>query len=121
MFLSFNTLFLAMLFAANLYAAANLLNYSNWIGIVFYLATLAGWRLNQYEKDQTAKAMYNFATIATVFCWYTAAYGWYLNVAIPIWGLLIIFAVVTFVASLASFAVNNIKREKRLVYAVFLT
>src|SRR4030042_4892345 len=35
--------------------------------IVFYFALLAGWRLKQYERDETAKAMYNIAVIAVLF------------------------------------------------------
>jgi len=88
--------------------------------IVFYFAVLAGWRLAQYEKDQTAKAMHNLATIASIFLWYAAAYGWYLNISLPIWALMIIFSVITFLVAFSSFAINQIEAEKRLVYSVFL-
>lgn len=173
MFLRFNVLFLAILFAVNLWTAANYENYSTWIGIVFslvlivaarlvvgrwkylvlpailvpgsvfllflidspsevkifeilastvfYFAVLAGWRLNQYKKDETAKAMYNLTTIAALFCWYAAAYGWYLNVALPIWILMVIFAVVTFLVTIASLTINGLEWEKRLIYSVFLS
>lgn len=90
--------------------------------IAFYLTVLAGWRLAQYEKDETAKAMYNIATIAALFCWYAASYGWYLNpsISLPIWALLAVFSVVTFFVALSSFAINQINREKRLIYSVFM-
>jgi hypothetical protein len=52
--------------------------------LVFYATILAGWRLFRYEKDETAKAMYNIATVAVLFCWYAASYGWYLNPSILI-------------------------------------
>lgn len=172
MFLRFGILFLALLFAANLYAAANFENYSTWIGmvfslalmiaaritvkkwkysvlpillvpgsvillflidsvslmrlfavlssLVFYFSILAGWRLAHYEKDLTAKAMYNFAAVAVVFCWFSAGFGWYLNVAVPIWGLMIILAVIAFLVSFSSFAVNQIQSDKSLVFSVFL-
>jgi len=172
MFLRFGILFLALLFAANLYAAANFESYSTWIGmvfslvlmiaaritvkkwkysvlpillvpgsvillflidsvsltrlfavlssLVFYFSILAGWRLAHYEKDLTAKAMYNFAAVAVVFCWFSAGFGWYLNVAVPIWGLMIILAVVAFLVSASSFAVNQIQSDKSLVFSIFL-
>jgi len=90
--------------------------------LAFYLTALAGWRLEQYEKDETAKAMYNVATVAALFCWYAAAFGWYLNpsMSFPIWTLLAVLSIVTLFVSLASFAVNQIDPEKGLIYGVFL-
>jgi len=90
--------------------------------VVFYLTVLAGWRLYHYEKDETAKAMYSAAVAATLFCWYAAAYGWYLNptMSFPIWTLIVIFSVITFLVSSVSFSVNQIEREKGLTYSVFL-
>lgn len=90
--------------------------------LVFYITVLAGWRLYHYEKDETAKAMYNIATVAVLFCWYAASYGWYLNpsITIPIWLLLAVFSVITFLVSLVSFSINQVDREKSLIYSVFL-
>lgn len=90
--------------------------------LVFYVTVLAGWRLYHYEKDETAKAMYNVATVATLFSWYAASFGWYLNptMSFPIWALIVIFAVITFLISLVSFSVNQINPEKRLIYSLFL-
>jgi hypothetical protein len=90
------------------------------VSIVFYFSVLAGWRLVQYEKDETAKAMYNLAMIATLFLWYAATFGWYLNVAFPIWALMVITAVVTFLAAYSDFTANQLEVDKRLVYRVFL-
>ncbi|HLM83946.1 MAG TPA: hypothetical protein VK254_01895 [Candidatus Bathyarchaeia archaeon] len=90
--------------------------------LVFYTTVLAGGRLFQYEKDETAKAMYNVATVAVLFCWYAASYGWYLNpsISLPIWALLLVFSVITFFVSWVSFSINQINREKSLIYSVFL-
>jgi len=91
--------------------------------LAFYATVLAGWRLFLYEKDETAKAMYNIATVAVLFCWYAASYGWYLNpsISLPIWVLLVVFSVITFLVSYVSFAINQIDREKWLIYSVFVT
>ena len=88
--------------------------------LVFYLTVLAGWRLEKYGRDETAKAMYNIATVTALFCWYAASYGWYLNIPVPIWGLMLVFSVVTFFVSMVSFSVNSIEPAKRLIYSVFL-
>lgn len=87
---------------------------------VFYFSLLAGWRLNQYGRDETAKAMYNIAMVATLFVWYAAILGWYLNIAFPVWGLMAAVAAVTFLAAQASFSVNQIEKEKRLIYSLAL-
>jgi hypothetical protein len=91
--------------------------------LVFYATVLAGWRLFRYEKDETAKAMHNIATVAVLFCWYAAAYGWYLNpsISLPIWVLLVVFSVITFLVTYVSLVINQIEREKWLIYSVFLT
>ena len=90
--------------------------------LVLYMTVLAGWRLFHYAKDETAKAMYNVATVAVLFCWYAASFGWYLNpsIAIPVWLLLVVFSVITFLVSLVSFSINQIDREKSVIYSVFL-
>lgn len=91
--------------------------------MAFYVSVLGGWRIFHYEKDETAKAMYNIATIAAVFCWYSSSYGWYLNpgFSFPVWMLVAIFSIITFLISFVSFSVNQIDAGKRLVYSVFMT
>ena len=90
---------------------------------VFYLAVLGSFRLGRYGKDLTAKAMLNLASISALFCWFTAIYGWYLNIAVPSWIIMIIFALVTFPVSYALLVFNELKinRSQRVLYAVFLS
>ena len=89
---------------------------------VFYLAILAGYRLRKYDKDQTAKAMVNLAALATLFCWYTSVYGWYLNIEMSVWYIMAVFAVVTFLVSYISIMINKleINRSQRVLYSVYL-
>lgn len=89
---------------------------------IFYLTILASYRLGRYDKDQTAKAMYNLAIFATLFCWYAASFGWYLNLAVPVWILMVIIAFVTFMLSNVSMRVNQLKINsiQRFSYAIFL-
>jgi len=90
---------------------------------VFYLAVLGSYRLGKYEKDLTAKAMLNLAALSALFCWFTAVLGWYLNVAMPAWIIMIIFAAVTFPVSYALLGINELKinRSQRILYSVFLS
>lgn len=89
---------------------------------VFYLAVLGSYRLGQYDQDKTAKAMINLATLATLFCWFASSYGWYLNIVLSVWIIMLIFAVVAFFVSYQSFLANRLalNRHQRIVYAVFL-
>jgi hypothetical protein len=89
---------------------------------VFYLAILASFRLGKYGSDKTAKGMSNLAALAALFTWFAAGYGWYLNVQMPIWPIMIIFAIVTFLISYVSFGINQLKlnSHQRFLYAVFM-
>lgn len=90
---------------------------------VFYLAVLGAYRLGNYKKDLTAKAMSNLAALSALFCWFTAVYGWYLNIIIPAWIILIIFMMITFSFSYVLIVINELKmsRHQRLLYSVFLS
>lgn len=89
---------------------------------VFYMAILSSYRLGRYIKDKTAKGMFNLAALAALFSWFAAGYGWYLNIQMPIWLILVVFAVVTFLVSYVSFRVNelDLNAHQRVLYAVFL-
>ncbi|MDD5489746.1 MAG: hypothetical protein PHP25_03665 [Candidatus Moranbacteria bacterium] len=90
---------------------------------VFYLAILGSYRLGKYKKDLTAKAMLNLAALSALFCWFTAIYGWYLNIALPSWIIMIIFVLVTFPVSYALLVINELKmnRSQRVLYSIFLS
>lgn len=84
--------------------------------LIYYLALLGAYRLKLYDCDQTAQGMVNIATVSTIFFWYVANYGWYLNYAIDPWILIVTFAASTFLVSLPSFricAAMQLKLKKR--------
>ncbi|MDI6778116.1 MAG: hypothetical protein QMD77_02900 [Patescibacteria group bacterium] len=89
---------------------------------VFYLAVLGSHRLGRYGQDKTAKAMMNLATITALFCWFTALLGWYLNLALSVWIIMLAFALVVFLVSFQSFFDNQlaINRHQRIIYSIFL-
>ena len=92
---------------------------------VFYFCLLGSYRLSKYNKDQTAKGMYNTAAFSALFFFYAASYGWYLNeIRLPVWELTVIlmaiFAVITFFISSLSFTVNQLSSHERWLYAFIL-
>jgi len=89
---------------------------------IFYFAVLGSYRLAKYDKDKTAKAMGNLAAFAALFAWFASGYGWYLNIQMPIWLLMMIFAAVTFLVSYVAFRINGLELNgyQRVLYSVFL-
>jgi hypothetical protein len=85
---------------------------------VYYLTLLGGYRLRFYASDQTALGMVNLATLSTVFLWFTAALGFYLNFHVQHW-VMIVFVGTVFFISLPSFYTNaqdfhnRIHKEKK--------
>lgn len=72
---------------------------------VYYLTLLGGYRLRFYASDQTALGMVNLATLSTVFLWFTAALGFYLNFHVQHWMMAMFVATIIFI-SLPSFYTN---------------
>jgi Protein of unknown function (DUF5656) len=89
---------------------------------VFYLSVIGSFRLQKYAKDRTAKGMLNLAALSAVFTWFASGYGWYLNIQMPIWLLMVILALITFFVSYTSFKINELQLNghQKFLYAVFL-
>jgi hypothetical protein len=75
------------------------------ISSVYYITLLGGYRLRFYVSDQTALGMVNLATLSTVFLWFTAALGFYLNFHVQYW-VMVVFVVTIIFISLPSFYTN---------------
>lgn len=81
--------------------------------IVYYLALMGAYRLKIYDCDQTAQGMVNLATIATIFFWFSANYGWFLNFDISPWVLVVTFIGSTFLISLPSLRISASMQMKK--------
>lgn len=66
---------------------------------LYYFSLLGIYRLHTSPTDQTARAMQNVAALGSLFFVYAAAYGLYLNYAVPLWLLMAVFYGATFVVS----------------------
>ncbi len=67
--------------------------------LVFYLSLLGIYRLRIFPRDQSAKEMIAVSLMATVFLFFSSAFGIYLNFNIPVWVLVLIFMAVIYLIS----------------------
>jgi hypothetical protein len=76
------------------------------------------YRLKFYEKDQTAIGIIGAGAVATIFFFYSAVYGIYLNFVFPLWALMLAFL---FVTTLVSFQYLWIlKKDLKMVWSYSL-
>lgn len=84
---------------------------------VYYLALLATYRLQSAPEDRTARAMQNTTAFSALFLLLAAADGFYLNFAVPLWLLLLVFFLAVFAVSFQTLL--GAARERRRI--VFVT
>lgn len=65
------------------------------IGALYYFILLGIYRIRFCESDQTARGIISAGAIGALFLFYAASYGMYINFAIPLWILMLIFLLVT--------------------------
>jgi hypothetical protein len=65
------------------------------VSSLYYGALLGIYRLRQAPEDRTARALLNTSALAALFFSYAAAYGLYLNYAVPLGLLIAVFFVAT--------------------------
>jgi hypothetical protein len=87
---------------------------------MYYLMILGNHRLNLYEKDQTARGMIMAATSTTIFFTFAASYGFYLNFLIPLYVLMSVCLVATFLISYQYFSIIENNQLKIALYCFIL-
>ena len=89
--------------------------------IAFYSLLLGLYRLRFAPTDETARAFMHAGGIASLFLFYAACYGLYLNFDIALWMLMITFCVSTFGVAYQMFRVVDGNAEKEMkIAAAFL-
>jgi len=88
--------------------------------ILYYLVLLGIYRLNAYEKDQTARGMVAASGTAALFFFYTSIYGVYLNFPIPLWVLMALFFFATVPISFQYFSLIKENRRTVFLYSMIL-
>jgi hypothetical protein len=124
--LSFVTAIFSISSATLLYLIAPVITKQIFIvlaGAMFYLSLLGIWRLNSYSGDQTARGIIMAASTASIFFFYAATYGIYLNFLVPLWLLMLLFLAATFIVSYQYFRIiRDREKDRKLVigYSVIL-
>ena len=88
--------------------------------VIYYFVFLGICRLKNYEKDQTAKGIISGGIFATAFFFYAGFYGLYLNFAIPLWFLMLVFLAITFILSYHYLGILSTDKSKVLTYGLIL-
>ena len=88
--------------------------------IIYYFILLGICRLKSYEKDQTARGIISGGLFATAFFFYSGFYGLYLNFNIPLWSLMFVFLVITFILSYHYLRWTSSDKGKALTYSLIL-
>jgi len=87
---------------------------------IYYLGLYGINRLGLYAKDQTALAMLATIIITTVFFSFSSFYGIYLNFLVPIYVLMLVYFLVTFLTSLTYFFLIQNNKKTVLIYSLIL-
>jgi len=87
----------------------------------YYLSLLGAYRLRNYLKDQTATGLIMASATATVFFFYAASYGIYLNFVVSLWILILAYFSVAFLVSFQYFQIiKNDNKKSALIYSFLL-
>jgi hypothetical protein len=87
---------------------------------MYYLTFLSACRVRRYKLDQTARGLMAASLMTTVFFFYTSVYGVYLNFAISLWFLMVVFLLVTFFMSYQYLELINSEKMSAWKYSVIL-
>ena len=90
------------------------------VGFLYYMSLLAIVRMRNNPKDVTARALLSMSIISTVFFYFAAAYGVYINFYIPLWIFVLINSVVLFFISFTSFRAYTKRSSLRLILVSIL-
>lgn len=89
-------------------------------GILFYFFLVSLYRLGQYEKDQTARGLIASFLVAGLFFFYSSVYGIYLNFAVPLYFLILLYASATAWASYQYFLLIEENRMRIIFFSLVL-
>jgi multisubunit Na+/H+ antiporter MnhG subunit len=87
---------------------------------LYYLSLLGIFRLKNAPQDQTARGMIAASASASLFFFYSAVYGIYLNFSIALWILMLIFLLVTTLVSYEYFSIINPNKKEVQNYSLIL-
>jgi hypothetical protein len=91
------------------------------ISLVYYATLLGAERLKRNHRDLTARSIFSSAFMAMLFLFYAAMYGFYINFAVPLWLLMLVFFFFSGVATYTSLLVHSSHKLRVLLYSVLIS
>lgn len=88
------------------------------VALLFYSTLLGIKRIIKNPFDMTARSLFSAALIATMFLFYAAVYGFYINIEIPLWLFLLIHFVFVTLVTLVSLRAYSSDIRRILLYSV---
>jgi len=88
--------------------------------LIYYLSLLGIFRLKAAPSDQTARGMIAASVFATLFFFYAATYGIYLNFSIALWMMMVAFLLTTGLVSYEYFGIINDDKKTIQSYSLIL-
>ena len=88
--------------------------------IVYYLLLLGLYRLSRAPRDLSARAMVAMSAMATMFFFYSAAYGFYINFAIPLWLFMTLYGIASSLVSYQYLCLVSANRKTVSVYSLVI-
>jgi hypothetical protein len=89
--------------------------------IMHYLCLLGIYRLTEYRGDQTARGMLTAATSSAIFFAFTGSYGLYLNFLVPLYFLMLVYALTTLLISYQYFSIIENNKQRVWTYSFLLS
>ncbi len=87
---------------------------------VYYFCLLGLYRFRSYQKDQTARGLIAATAVASIFLFYSAVYGIYLNFSIPLWVIMFVFLLPTTLVSFQYLQLIGEDRKKVWLYSLVI-
>jgi len=91
--------------------------------VMYYFALLGMYRLRHAPQDETAQTLLNTVAMAALFFFYAGVYGFYLNFAFPLWGLMLLYflgAALTSYNTFVGVEREGINKKRLWFYSVLL-
>lgn len=88
--------------------------------VAYYFCLLALYRLRPGHKDHTARSLVASSAVAAIFLFYASAYGIYLNFSIPLWILMVLFLLLTTLATYQYLQLIEADKKKVWLYSLVI-
>lgn len=89
-------------------------------GAVYYFILLGIYRLKGCATDQTARGIVAASAFATLFLCYSVTHGIYINFAVPLWSLMLVYFIATVLISVQFFYLLEVSQKTAWIHGLVL-